>query len=86
MECKEISKFILQNGMKIKTLPHLFESRSFDPLKTGPCVSSSQLASYWQYYNPEKGVCRPHPLKKGVRWPRPTLSSEALLRDTLQRF
>jgi hypothetical protein len=47
MECKEISKFILENGMKIKRLPHLSESRSMDPPKMGPCVSSSLLTGYW---------------------------------------
>jgi hypothetical protein len=76
MECKEISKFILQNGIKIIRLPRLSESESLNPPKTGPCVLSSLLTGYCQYYNPEKGVCHPHP----------TLSSEELLRDTLQPF
>jgi hypothetical protein len=39
MECKEVSKFILENGMKIKRLPHLPESRSMDSPKMGPRVS-----------------------------------------------
>jgi hypothetical protein len=29
----------LQNGMKITRLPHLSESRPFDPPKMGQCVS-----------------------------------------------
>jgi hypothetical protein len=58
MEYKEISKFILENSIKIKRLPHLSESRSMDPPKMGPCVSSSLLTGYWQYYNSEKG-CPP---------------------------
>jgi hypothetical protein len=44
--------------MKIKRLPHLSESRSMDPPKMGPRVSSSLLGGYWQYYNLEKG-CPP---------------------------
>jgi hypothetical protein len=44
---KKISKFILENGMKMKRLPPLYESRSIDQPKTGPCVSSSLLVSYW---------------------------------------
>jgi hypothetical protein len=66
MECKEINKFILENGMKIKRLPHLSESRLMDPPKTGPCVSSSLLAGCWQYYNLEKG-CLPSPLYSFLR-------------------
>jgi hypothetical protein len=60
MECKEVNKFILENGMKIKRLPCLSRSRSMDPPKMGPRVSSSLLTGYWQYYNPEKG-CPPSP-------------------------
>jgi hypothetical protein len=60
MECKEISKFILENGMQIKRLLHLSESRSMDLAKAGPWVSSSLLIGYWQHYNPEKG-CPPSP-------------------------
>jgi hypothetical protein len=46
MECKEISKFTLENGMKIKILPRLFESKSMDQQKMGPCVSLSLLGGY----------------------------------------
>jgi hypothetical protein len=60
MECKEVSKFILENGMKIKRLPRLSESISMDPPKMGSRVSSSLLYGYWQYYNLEKG-CPPSP-------------------------
>jgi hypothetical protein len=55
MECKEVNKFILENGMKIKRLSRLSESRLVHPPKMGPRVSSSLLSGYWQYYNPEKG-------------------------------
>jgi hypothetical protein len=41
--------------MKMKRLPRLFESGSMNPPMMGPCVSSSLLGVYWQYYNPEKG-------------------------------
>jgi hypothetical protein len=83
MQCKEVSKFILENGIKMKragevrdVTSSLSESRSMDAPKTGPRVSSSLLGGNWQYYNPEKGVCHPHT----------TLSSEELLHDTLQPF
>jgi hypothetical protein len=36
MKYKEISKFILKNGMKIIRLPRLSESRSLNPPKKGP--------------------------------------------------
>jgi hypothetical protein len=55
MRCKEVSNFILENGMKMKMLPHLSESGSMNPSMMGPYVSSSLLRVYRQYYNPEKG-------------------------------
>jgi hypothetical protein len=55
MRCKEVSNFILENGMKMKRLPRLSKSGSMNPLMMGPCVSSSLLDLYQQYYNPEKG-------------------------------
>jgi hypothetical protein len=54
MRYKEVSNFILENSLKMKMLPHLSESRSMNPTMMGPCVSSSLLGVYRQYYNPEK--------------------------------
>jgi hypothetical protein len=45
--------------MKITRLPHLSKSRSPDSPKTGPCVLSSLLVGYYQYYNPKRGATLP---------------------------
>jgi hypothetical protein len=78
MRCKEVSNFILEKWYENERLPHLSMSGSMNPRMMGLCVSSSLFGVYWQYYNPEKGVRRQRLAT--------TLSSEELLRGTLQPF
>jgi hypothetical protein len=48
MRCKEVSNFILKNGMKMKRLLRLSESGSMNPPMIGPCVSSWHLSAVLQ--------------------------------------
>jgi hypothetical protein len=75
MECKEVSKFILENCMKIKRLPCLSES-----------ISTHQRRVHVFHYLYSSATGSITTLKKGAHRPRPTLSSEELLHDTLQLF
>jgi hypothetical protein len=55
MRCKEVSNFILEKWYENEKVPCLSESGSMNPPVMGPCVSSSLLGVFRQYYNPEKG-------------------------------